>query len=161
MVWKEIEGYKYRYRISDQAEIQRFYNGKGWERINTRITWNRLYANFRMVDGTQTKVAVVNLMDKYFFDGYARKNGFHIAHKNGSKCDCAKENLYFTNQSEIGKKWGKIGPRKSVIMDYKGEERIYNSVKEAAKKNGLTTSSLRRRILGEVLDEKGRIFRYE
>lgn len=160
MIWREITGYKYRYRISDQGEVQRFYQDKGWLPIASKITWNRLHVTLRRIDGKQTKIAVVNLMDQYFFDGYGRKNGFHISHKNGSKTDCSVSNLFFTSQSEIGKRWGAAGQRKAVIMSYKGEETVYQSVLEAAQKNGITTSSLTRRLKGRVFDQKGREFRY-
>ena len=160
MEWREITGYKYRYRISDQGEVQRFYPEHGWMPIASKMTWNRLHVTLRRTDGTQTKIAVVNLMDQCFFGGYARKNGFHISHKNGSKTDCAADNLFFTNQSEIGKRWGTVGPRKAVVMTYKGEETVYQSMIEAAQKNGLTKSALGRRINGEVYDQKGRVFKY-
>lgn len=160
MIWREITGYKYRYRISAQGDVQRFYHNHGWVPISSKMSWNRLHVTLRRLDGKQTKIAVVNLMDQAFFDGYARKNGLHISHKNGSKTDCAAENLIFTTQSEIGKHWGTVGPRKAVIMLYKGEETIYSSMIEAAQKNGMTKSSLNRRIKGEVLDQKGREFRY-
>lgn len=160
MVWREITGYKYRYRISDQGEVQRFYPKHGWLPITSKITWNRLHVTLRRTDGKQTKIAVVNLMDQCFFGGYARKNGFHISHKNGSKSDCAAANLFFTTRSEIGKHWGTVGPRKAVIMTHKGKETIYPSMIEAARKNGMTKSALCRRINGEVYDQKGREFRY-
>lgn len=162
MIWKEIEGYKYRYRISDQGEFQKFDPVKGWVTQKQIFTGNRPYVNLINLESKQVKVAVVNLMDKYFFDGYARKNGLNIFHKNGSKSDCAVENLEFLTQSEIGKRCGTKSSRKAVIMSKNGIDiEIYPSVMEAANKNGLTKSSLIRRIKGETLDEKGRHFRYE
>lgn len=159
MIWKEIEGYKFRYRISDQAEVQKF-STKGWETLKTSFKWNRLHVRLKRKEGTQAAVAVVNLMDEYFFDGAARKNGWNICHKDGCKTDCAFENLYLTTQSEIGKRWGAKGSRKAVSMSKNGREVIYPSLAEAARKNGLTVPSLRRRMLGEVYDEKGRVFKY-
>lgn len=162
MIWKEIEGYKFPYRISDQGIVQKFDDKKGWTNLIGTITWNRLHVRFRKKDGKIQKVAVVNLMDKYFFDGYARKNGLNIFHKNGSKTDCAAENLEFLTQSQIGKICGKKGSKKTVIMSKNGVDiEFYSSAKEAARKNNLTKSSFMRRLNGEVFDEKGRQFRYE
>lgn len=161
MVWKEIEGYKYYYRISDQAVIQRYDINKGWVTLKTCFKWGRLQVRLKKKDNKQTSQAVVNLMDKYFFNGYARKNGLNIFHKNGSKSDCAVENLEFLNQNEIGKRCGKIGSRKTIIVSKNGKDiEAYPSIKEAAKKNNISTSSLMRRLRGEVFDEKGRQFRY-
>lgn len=162
MIWKDIEGYKFPYRICDQGIVQKFDNKKGWVNLIGVLTWKRLYVRFRKKDGKIKKVAVVNLMDKYFFDGYARKNGLNIFHKNGSKTDCASENLEFLTQSEIGKRCGTKGSRKTVIMSKNGVDvEFYSSAKEAAQKNNLTRASLMRRLNGEVFDEKGRQFRFE
>lgn len=160
MIWKEIDGYKFRYRISDQAEVQKFNPGKGWVTLNATFQRNRLHVRFRRKDGIQAKVAVVNLMDEYFMGGKARKNGLKICHKDGCKTDCSIENLYITTQAEIGKRFGPIGPRKAVSVTKNGRTTICKSLKEAARMNGMTVSSLARRLSGEVFDEKGRVFEY-
>lgn len=160
-IWREITGYRYRYRISDQAQIQKFDPRAGWTDIATKISWNRLHVTLRGLDGKQHKVAVVNLMDAAFFGGYARRNGLKIAHKNRARADCSAENLYFTTQSEIGQRNGAIGRRKPVIVTRRGESIIYGSVTEAAEKTGLTRAGINRRLRGEVLDQKGRVFEYD
>lgn len=162
MVWKKIEGYKFDYRISDQGNVQRFFQDKGWVELKTKVSLNRLHVTLRRTDGTQTKIAVVNLMDKCFFGGYARKNGLKITHKNGIKTDCAAENLHFTTPEEIGRLWGIVGSRKTVIRyDRHGNATAYSSVKEAARKNNLTTSSMNRRLNHGVLDPRGYRFVFD
>lgn len=161
MIWKEIEGYKFPYRISDQGIVQKFHERKGWINISTFLYGGRFRVRLKGFDEKQKTIPIVSLMDKYFFDGYAKKNGLKIFHKNGSKADCSIENLEFLTQSEIGKKCGAFSKRKAVVKSKNGVDiEVYSSVKEAAKKNGLTRSSLSRRIKGKTLDEKGREFRY-
>lgn len=161
MIWKEIPGYKFPYRISDQGEVQKW-DKKAWVTLRHRITWNRLYVCLRQADGKQAKVALVRLMDDAFFGGRAKRDGLRMLHKNGVKTECSADNLVPTPQSELGRIYGARGARKPVIRyDRNGNSTLYHSVKEAAQKNGLSTSAMDRRIYGKVLDPRGYRFEIE
>lgn len=158
-MWKSITGFKYPYRISDQGIVQKFDNKKRWVTLTPKVG-KCMCVRLVTPEGHQMTKPVNSLMDEYFFDGYAKKNGLRVAHKNGAKTDCSKDNLYFTTQSEIGKRHGGTGRRKPVVRIWRGEKTFYKSVADAAKKNGLSNSSLERRIRGVTLDPKGRKFEY-
>lgn len=160
MIWKEIEGYRYRYRICDEGVIQKYDEKKGWIDLKTYFHQRTLYVKFMTNENKQKSISVFRLIDDYFFDGYAKKNGLVMSRKSDIKSDFSIANIYFTTKQKIGKKSGGIGRRKTVFMTYKGEETVYKSVTQAAKKNGLTRNALLRRARKQVLDEKGRHFRY-
>jgi hypothetical protein len=161
MEWKEIHGYKFRYRISEEGTVQRSYDGE-WKDITAQLKNNkRAYVRLRKKNGEKQYVAVVNLMDEYFFDGYARKNGLVIVHRSGSRFDCSKNNLIFMTNSECGKTFGRKSGSKPIIISKKGERDTFcKSVREAAKKTGLTLYSLGKILNGELFDPKGRIIKY-
>lgn len=158
-MWKDIPGYKTPYRINEAGEVQQFARGK-WRPLSVKITPRRAEVHLRKTDGKQQRVGVLRLMDKYFMDGYAAKNGLCACPKNGAKADCALENLCYKTQAEIGKKSMRRTASKPVVRyDRKGNPTVYKSVTEAARKNGLTPSSLDRRLYHGVLDPRG--YRWE
>lgn len=157
--WKSIAGFKYPYRISDQGVVQKLDQKKGWVVIVPK-SGKCMYVRLRTIEGKQMTKPVNSLMDEYFFDNYAKKNNLRVAHKNGAKMDCSRDNIYFTTQSELGKRHGGSGRRRPVVRIWRGEKTFYRSVAEAANKNGLSNSSLERRIRGVTLDQKGRKFEY-
>lgn len=160
MTWKQIEGYRSPYRISDRGEVQRQKKDGSWVRMCVYLSRSRAHVDLRRADGTRQKVAVVRLMDTYFLGGRAKREGLRILHRNGAKLDCAVENLVLTTQSEIGKRWGGTGRRKPVVRrDRNGAETLYASITNAAKANGLCRPELYRRLNGEVLDPRG--YRFE
>lgn len=161
MIWKMIEGYRCPYRISDQGEVQRQTEDGSWVRVSAHLSRNRAYLTLRKADGIPQKVAVVRLMDDYFFGGKAKRDNMHIMHKNGAKMDCAVENLVITTQKEIGKHWGGIGRRKAVVRrDRNGVETMYKSITAAAKANGISRTGLCRRLNGKTHDPRGYKFEW-
>ena len=159
-MWKEIKGYKYPYRISNQGDVQWFRWGR-WMSLKVILS-NRANVRLRGIDGKQKKVGVFRLLDEYFCGGYARKNGLCVGPKNGVQTECTLENMEYKTRSEIGKKSMSRTMRKTVIRyDRSGNATIYRSVQEAAEKNRLTTSSLDRRLYKSVLDPRGYRFEVE
>ena len=78
MTWKMIEGYRCPYRISDQGEVQRQTKDGRWVRVSAHLSRNRAYLTLRKADGIPQKVAVVRLMDTYFFGGRAKRDNMHL-----------------------------------------------------------------------------------
>ena len=159
MEWREIPGYKYPYRISDQGEVQKW-DGKAWVTLIPDTISVRVHVRLKRENGVQHRVGVFRLLDKYFNGGYADKHGLCVGPKNGVKTECTLENLAYKTQSEIGRKALSRTVRKPVIRyDRYGNATIYPSVHEAATKNGLSKSSLDRRLYQGVLDPRG--YRFE
>ena len=161
MEWREIPGYKYPYRISNQGEVQKW-DGKVWVPLIPDIISARVQVRLKREDGVQHRVGVFRLLDKYFNGGYADKHGLCVGPKNGVKTECTLENLVYKTQAEIGKKSLSRTMQKTVIRyDKNGEATVYKSVSEAAKRNGLTTSALDRRLYCGTLDPRGYKFEVE
>lgn len=161
MEWREIPGYKYPYRISGQGEVQKW-DGKVWVPLIPDTISTRVQVRLKRENGVQHRVGVFRLLDKYFNGGYADKHGLCVGPKNGVKTECTLENLAYKTQSEIGRKALSRTVRKPVIRyDRYGNATIYPSVHEAATKNGLSKSSLDRRLYQGVLDPRGYRFEVE
>lgn len=161
MEWRNIPGYKYPYRISNQGEVQKW-DGKAWVPLIPDTISARVQVRLKRENGVQHRVGVFRLLDKYFNGGYADKHGLCVGPKNGVKTECTLENLAYKTQSEIGRKALSRTVRKTVIRyDRCGNATIYPSVHEAATKNGLSKSSLDRRLYQGVLDPRGYKFEVE
>ena len=161
MEWREIPGYKYPYRISNQGEVQKW-DGKIWVPLIPDTISARVQVRLKRENGVQHRVGVFRLLDKYFNGGYADKHGLCVGPKNGVKTECTLENLAYKTQSEIGRKALSRTAKKPVIRyDRYGNATIYPSVHEAATKNGLSKSSLDRRLYQGVLDPRGYRFEVE
>lgn len=153
MEWVAIEGYKYPYRISETGRVQKFDKGE-WIDLaaNLHHSTRRVEINLRRADGTLHRPALTHLMAEAFMGG--RRPGCYIIHKNGMKTDCAVENLMFSTKKETGKKYGHLARRKAVLkVDNAGNLLdVYCCADEAAKKNFISASSVRRRCRGIVKD---------
>lgn len=161
MEWRNIPGYKYPYRISDQGEVQKW-DGKEWVPLILDTISARVQVRLKREDGVQHRVGVFRLLDKYFNGGYADKHGLCVGPKNGVKTECTLENMAYKMQRDIGKASLSRTRRKTVIRYGRdGNATIYSSVGEAARKNGLTVSSLDRRLYNGVLDPRGYRFEVE
>lgn len=154
-MWKEIQGYKYVYRINEEGKVQQFTRGR-WIDIKRHITPRRAEVRLRGVDGKQKHVGIFRLLDLCFMDGYAHKNGLCIGPRNGMKSDCTLENMLYQKQADIGRKViSRTNRRPIVRYDRMGNTTLYKSVEEAATKNGLTRASLDRRLYHGVMDPRG------
>lgn len=157
--WRSIPGFQTPYRINKNGIVQQ-YRWEKWITIKQYVTPRRTEVRLRGKDGKQKKFGVFRLLDKFFCNGYGEKNGLCVGPKNGVKSECTLENLAYKTQSEIGKKSITRSMKKPVIRyDRSGKTILYESVQEAAKKNGITPQSLDRRIYGGVLDPRG--YRWE
>lgn len=159
-MWKEITGYMFRYRISDQGIVQK-HNTKTKQWITlVPVLKNHAAVRLRRKDGTYHEASLPALMDWMFRGGYAKKNGLYQIHKNGSKLDCSLENLMPLHPKEVGKMFSGRGSRKPVIRTGKdGESVVYPSITEAARKNGITTSVLYAQLYKNRTDPRG--YRWE
>ena len=160
MIWKNVEGYKVPYRVSDEGVVERWSErSQKWYVMRQRLRGGRAIVTLRGADDRQKAVAVVRLMDDAFFGGYAKKHGLVILHKNGAKLDCAVENLLFCTRQEMGKLTGGIGRRKAVMRrDRWGGVTVYPTIQAAAEQNGLNRTTLTRWLKSGQMDPRGYLF---
>ena len=158
-MWADIDGYRYPYRVSDQGEVQKW-DGARWLTLSQDASGVRVQVRLMKKDGTPQKVGVLRLLDRHFNGGYADRHGLCVGPKNGVKTDCTLKNIAYRTQSEIGRKSMARTMRRPVIRyDRHGGVIIYKSVKEAARKNGMSPSALDSRLYRGVLDPNG--YRFE
>jgi len=149
-MWKAIEGYKWPYRINEEAVVQKFYQGK-WVQLKPYLGSTRARVKMRTKDNKRVDVPLVWLMADAFMGG--RRPGICITHKNGSKLDCALCNLQFSTHAAAGKISGGSRRRAVLKINRKGEVvDIYPSVVEASRRNHLSRTAVWHRCTNKVKD---------
>lgn len=155
-MWKQIDGYRFLYRISDLGEVQRQMSEGGWKPVKPWLTKGGggsagMYLCVKLAINPEghKRVPVVRLMEGRFIR--PRKAGEIISHRNGMAGDCSRWNLYHTCHQEINRKIGG-GLRRSVEkIDADGNVlELYRSVQEAADKNYVSKGCVTRRCMGKV-----------
>lgn len=155
--WKELTGYFYEYQINDLGQIRRKMPNGSWKVLKTYSNNNTgtLTINLRVAPNKKKHAIVKYLMDEVFFDGYAKKHGLSITHKNGLKSDCSAYNLQFVTPSELGS-LKKYAAKRVAKLDRQGNVvEYYASCKEAAKKNFISTTAVYHRVHNLVQDPYG------
>lgn len=159
-MWKAIEGFKYPYRINENAVVQRQLPNGEWKTMNPyrqgrKRNEGRFVVKMVRDTGKYEIQFLVNLM-LYAFMGGRRPPGKRLTHKNGMVSDCALKNLVWTTQSEIGKRYGSAGRKVVEKVDTAGNVvAIYSSISEASRKEHVSIEFIRRRCNGKV-----KIFRF-
>lgn len=151
MGWKAIEGYRYPYRINEDARVQKLFRGK-WLDIRASVS-GRTRATVQLIgtDGQRKNVALVNLMADAFMGG--RRKGHCIIHRNGLKLDCKLGNLKFVTKSDCAKLSAKCRRRAVARIDRDGNVvEVYRSLEEAADRTFISRSSIGARCRKEVKD---------
>ena len=162
--WKEIPGYRFRYRINDEAVVQKQMDDGSWFALKPYISGrNRAAVKMRTADNRKVDVPVVWLMADAFMGG--RKPGTAIIHKNSSKLDCSLGNLKMIPRKECGKLSCRSRRKAVMKLDREGNVvAIYASGREAAEKNFISQNSIWARCMGKVKDPyrlDGHDYRYE
>ncbi len=136
--WISIEGKVYR------EKTDRTLREKPLTPVRRREGWT---VSLSMDHGTRKIHArLANLMRQCYFGG----TPLPLHHKNGMSSDFAYWNLQPMTQSELMRR---VRPErenaKTVIRtDADGSERLYSSISQAAKENGISDSTLRRWLTG-------------
>lgn len=155
MEWRVMHGYRFLYRISENGDVQKYHEKTGeWKPVTQCLMNGRAVVQLYITKTDRRPIAVHRLMDTYFFNGYAQKNGLCIIHKNGAKFDCAKENLDFITRRESNLRSLKTARARRVVKidKYGNEVDYYQSCKEAAEKNHLSTTSIYNRVHNKLRD---------
>lgn len=169
MNWKMIEGYRWPYRINEDAVVQRQRMDGSWKTLKPFLAGGKKRGSGRMAvrmcvnPHQNTSRYLVDLMADAFMQG--RIPGMIITHRNGMKTDCAACNLVYSTQREVGKRFGSNGRHSVEKVSPSGEVvALYRSVTEAAKKNYICRNAIIHRCQGRsrrpyALD--GFTYRYE
>jgi len=136
-MWKQIDGYRYPYRINEEAVVQRQLKDGSWQTLGAYFQGGRGAAGRLAVRMTRAPKQyetrfVVDLMVDAFLGGM-RPPGKVLTHRNGMRADCSLENLVWTTPSAIGKRYGGSNRRSVEKVDRRGHVvALYRSISEAA-----------------------------
>lgn len=150
-MWVAIKGYRYPYRINEDAKVQKYEDG-AWTDLNPQLgSRTRSVVYLRAKDGKRVPAPLVTLMADAFMGG--RKPGHCIVYRNGLKKDCQLANLRQVTRTECAKIAYK-NRRKSVAkIDQDGNVvEVYSSATEAAKRNFLSMTAIVSRCAKKVKD---------
>lgn len=137
MAWKELKGFRYPYRISEEGEIQSKRTGE-WKTVHiiARKTAHSVVPHVQMAifPKGHKKYSLTSLMEGIWLP--VRGKGQVYIHKNGSSLDCSVYNIKLGTLSESAKRLK--GPARKVVakIDRMGKViELYRSCAEAARKN--------------------------
>lgn len=158
MPWVEIKGYAYRYRINEDGEVQRYWEGTNEWR--TKIPYKagghyrsgrRLMVKLTVTPGEYAEVPVVDLMADAFMGGREAHPNQIIGHKNGYGADCSLYNLVWMTRKQAGKQYGGAGRKPVMKIDKNGEVvKIYTSMSECARKEFMHRCTVYKMIKNKV-----------
>ena len=150
--YKSIPNMRFEYRVGDMADVQRKMPDGTWHTLKPFMSKKnkRVYITLWFSETVRKPVTLVRLMDAMFFDSYATKHKMSITHKNKVKTDCSIYNLVFVPREEFGKN-NQNSAKRVVKIDKDGNSvAYYNSCKEAASKNFISTTAVYNRVNNKV-----------
>jgi len=151
-IYKSIPNMRFEYRVGDMADVQRKMPDGTWHTLKPFMSKKnkRVYITLWFSETVRKPVTLVRLMDAMFFDSYATKHKMSITHKNKVKTDCSIYNLVFVPREEFGKN-NQNSAKRVVKIDKDGNSvAYYNSCKEAASKNFISTTAVYNRVNNKV-----------
>ena len=151
-IYKSIPNMRFEYRVGDMADVQRKMPDGTWHTLKPFMSKKnkRVYITLWFSETVRKPVTLVRLMDAMFFDSYATKHKMSITHKNKVKTDCSIYNLVFVPREEFGKN-NQNSAKRVVKIDKEGNSvAYYNSCKEAASKNFISTTAVYNRVNNKV-----------
>ena len=151
-IYKSIPNMRFEYRVGDMADVQRKMSDGTWHTLKPFMSKKnkRVYITLWFSETVRKPVTLVRLMDAMFFDSYATKHKMSITHKNKVKTDCSIYNLVFVPREEFGRH-NQNSVKRVVKIDKDGNRvAYYNSCKEAASKNFISTTAVHNRVNNKV-----------
>ena len=150
-MWKQIDGFRWPYRVSDQGEVQKYFRGK-WRTVKAYpYNGDQWRVQMWLPDGTWKRVLVSKLVADAFLGG--TPPGMVRVHKNGAKQDNAVENIVFMTPQKAATTHRPGNSRPVLKVDRKGEVvAIYNSTAEAGRKNHISQAAIAKRCRGLIAD---------
>lgn len=162
-MYKQIEGFKFPYRISDKGIVEKEIAPGKWQQLVPYLNHGSLWVKLRRDNAKSKSVRVMTLMRDYFMGG--EKEAMRVARKSASIFDCSLSNLHWIPASKATNRARKAHRRSVEKIDAEGNViELYSSVQEAAKKNFVATMTVIRRCKNRIKNPcefLGYTFRYE
>lgn len=154
--WKPIPGYGGKYEASFFGQIRRIYRTKPpkilsqYEKTGERRGSRKLFVKLTKNGESGKEINVAQII--YITHIGAIPEGYSVIHKNGSFSDNEVNNLKLMSKRELGRKYGAMSKKKSVVkISLDGEEvDLYCSAREAARKNFMSYQTIIDRCNGIV-----------
>lgn len=147
-MWKNIDGYKWPYRINEDGVVQKFYRNQ-WVVMTATLTNNRVIVKMRMPDGKRRNIPVVHLMADAFMGGHDSSEW--IIHLNHSKFDNRICNLRKVKASDGNKILKNVHRKVVAKIDTDGNiVELYPTAKDAARKNYVAYDTVCRHCYNKV-----------
>lgn len=162
MAWREIEGGKWPYRVSDKGEVQVQKNG-AWLPLKVWVHAGQPVVYLRGADGTKNCTAVTRLVARAFIGPIP--DGYCVRHRDRIKLNNMVENLDIVPKGQANAlcRGTRRRPVFKIDRSHKVVE-VYGTLKEAAEKNYVSRSTVLRRCQKKVMNPfklTGYSFRYE
>ena len=170
-MWKLINGYRWPYRIDENANIEVSKKPGQWRRLKVYMDYgaggakygHRLIAHLRCLDNKSRKITVKRLMANAFLGGVPE--GYCVMMRNGMQGDCELSNLFFMPINEAKRLGGGRLTKTVEKLDRDGNVvEVYKRITEAARKNFMSENAIYRRCRGKIKDPyslDGYDYRYE
>lgn len=154
--WKPIPGYDGKYEASFFGQIRRTYKTKPpkilsqHERPGKQSGSRKLFVKLKKSGESGKEINVAQMI--YITHMGEIPEGYVVVHKNGSFSDNEVNNLKLMSKQELGRKYGAMSKKKSVVkISLDGEEvDFYCSAREAARKNFMSYQTIIDRCNGNV-----------
>ena len=149
MIWREVKGYRFLYRVSDMGSFQKQKADGTWRDIKASLDGKNVKVHVETLDGKRVTRILARIVYEAFHGSIP--SGHDVVHKNKLKADCAVYNLVAVPHNA---RRSTPGNRRPVLkLDRNGEVvAIYKSVVEAAAKNHISTAAMGKRCLGLIKD---------
>lgn len=153
MRYKNIEGYKYPYRVSDEGDVERQWSNGEWKKLKPH-RYRRIWrVELKLPEGGQKRVAISKLVVDAFMGG--TPPGMIRVHKNGMGQDNAVENIIFLTRTQSAKRRRSGNSIPVMKIDRRGEVvEVYSSGSEAARKNHISQSAISARCRKLIKDAR-------
>lgn len=163
MQWREIDGGKWPYRVSDQGKVQVLKEGT-WIDLSAFLHSGQAQVHLRGKDGIRYNTSVARLVAGAFIGTVGP--GRCVLHRNRMKMDNRLENLIIVPKGKENSVCVGGTKRRSVLkISPSGKVlEVYGSIKEAAEKNHVHKNVVMSRCQGKIkrpFDFTGYSFRYE
>lgn len=163
MIYKQIEGYKFPYRISDIGVVEKQLPNGTWIALSPYVNHSSVWVRLARKVGCSRRVRIASLMRDYFMGG--KRDGMRVMRKSSCITDCSLSNLTWATVKSVAKSTGGSNKRSIEKIDVDGNVvELYSSVREAAKSNFVAPMTIIRRCQNRIKNPyalTGYTFRYE
>lgn len=146
-MWKDIPGYKFRYRINERAVVQKQLDDGSWFQLYPFASKNgSLVVTLMCGDGYRRHTYLKHLLADAFLGGIPK--GYRVVCVNGDERDISLGNLKIIKDGRGGK-FGSAPSRPVEKVDLEGNVLdTYPSISAAARCNHFDKTTVKNRCLG-------------